>query len=267
MQILSDMNQLAHKVKDKCAFGILNVDNNIKIAQMIGINEVPILLAIKQGQGISSFPGYIDRNAVVQFVDQLKLGFTLGSESDAFEAVLNQGKLLEDEEDITGAAKVYSQILSAQAKFEDLPKFKARAYGGLARLALKEENVESAEEIVNLLKSDYPDYISVPDVASAFFGLAIYEEKKNSPFKTIEQARAELEQNPKSLEAEYFLGVLLLSSGAYEDGIEQILKVVKKDRRWNDEAPKKLLMQVFSALGNSHPVTIKGRRRLANYLF
>lgn len=270
-ETLQDLNQLATKGRDKCVFATLNVEDNMKIAQMIGLSEVPLLIAIKGGQAMGSLPGYFDAVSVTEFIEQLHLGFSLKSEADAFESILSQAKELESVKDITGAAQLYSHIMNIKTDevvLDDLPKFKARAIAGLARVALLEKNREAAEDIVQMLHKDYDAFItSEPDVASALFSVGIYEEIEKSPYKSVSEAEKALHDNEKDIEARYFLGVLQLSSGNYEEGIDTILTVIRKDRRWNDQAPKNLLMQVFSTLGSNHPLAIKGRRRLANILF
>eukprot|EP00475_Leptophrys_vorax_P025917 TRINITY_DN3626_c0_g1_i1.p1 TRINITY_DN3626_c0_g1~~TRINITY_DN3626_c0_g1_i1.p1 ORF type:complete len:377 (+),score=126.68 TRINITY_DN3626_c0_g1_i1:28-1131(+) len=264
---LDVLNELASKAKDKCVFGALNVDDNLKIAQMIGLQQVPFTIVIKGGQGVNGFPGEIEKESFVDFVEQLHLGFSLKSEADAFENFLKEAKAKEAARDISGAASMYSKIMNAQAELDDLPKFKARAVAGLARVALLENNRGAAEDIIEMLKNDHANFLEEPEVASAIFSVSIFEEVEKSPFKSLEDAQKATTDDPKNVEALYYLGVLELSAGHYEQGIESVLKAVRKDRRWNEEAAKKLLMQVFSALGPSHPIAIKGRRRLANMIF
>ena len=47
----------------------------------------------------------------------------------------------------------------------------------------------------------------------------------------------------------------------------QALDVIRRDRRWNDEAARKQLVKLFEALGPTDPLTISARRRLSSLLF
>ena len=49
--------------------------------------------------------------------------------------------------------------------------------------------------------------------------------------------------------------------------LEQLLEIVKRDRKWNDEAARKQLVKLFEALGFDDPLAIDGRRRLSSILF
>lgn len=59
----------------------------------------------------------------------------------------------------------------------------------------------------------------------------------------------------------------LLAESDIESALTTALELFKRDRNWNDGAAKKLCMQIFTALGDSHPTTKAGRRRLSNLMF
>ena len=45
------------------------------------------------------------------------------------------------------------------------------------------------------------------------------------------------------------------------------LEMVRKDRKWNEEAARKQLVKFFEALGPADPLAVQGRRRLSSILF
>ena len=44
-------------------------------------------------------------------------------------------------------------------------------------------------------------------------------------------------------------------------------QIVKRDNSWNEGAGRELLLQIFEVLGQSHELTVDGRKRLAGLLF
>jgi putative thioredoxin len=61
---------------------------------------------------------------------------------------------------------------------------------------------------------------------------------------------------------------LALAAGAKkEEAVTELLAIIKKDRKWNDEAARKQLVQLFDAWGPKDPMTLEGRRRLSSILF
>jgi putative thioredoxin len=46
-----------------------------------------------------------------------------------------------------------------------------------------------------------------------------------------------------------------------------LLAIVKRDRKWNDDAARKQLVQFFDAWGPTDEATVEGRKRLSSILF
>ena len=91
-----------------------------------------------------------------------------------------------------------------------------------------------------------------------------------------EQAKAlgpvtELEQkvaaNPLDHQARFDLATALNASGKRTEATQQLLEIVKRDRKWNDDAARKQLVQFFEAWGGADEATIEGRKRLSTILF
>ena len=49
--------------------------------------------------------------------------------------------------------------------------------------------------------------------------------------------------------------------------LEELLELVRRDRKWNEEAGRKQLVTLFEAMGPTDPRTIEARRRLSGLLF
>jgi putative thioredoxin len=59
----------------------------------------------------------------------------------------------------------------------------------------------------------------------------------------------------------------LFLRGEIEPAMDHLLRVIRKDREWQDQAARKQLIKFFEALGPKHPATIEGRRKLSAVLF
>ena len=49
--------------------------------------------------------------------------------------------------------------------------------------------------------------------------------------------------------------------------IETLVTLIRKNRDWQEQQARKLLLEVFEALGHGHPLTLSGRRKLSAVLF
>jgi putative thioredoxin len=82
---------------------------------------------------------------------------------------------------------------------------------------------------------------------------------------------AELEQkvaaNPLDHQARFDLATALNAQGNRPAATDQLLEIVKRDRKWNDDGARKQLVQFFEAWGGADDATVEGRKRLSTILF
>ncbi|MGZ3406156.1 MAG: tetratricopeptide repeat protein, partial [Polyangia bacterium] len=57
------------------------------------------------------------------------------------------------------------------------------------------------------------------------------------------------------------------ASGQREEAADQLLEITRRNRAWNEEAARKLLVEFFEAWGPDDPHTLSGRRQLSSILF
>ena len=81
----------------------------------------------------------------------------------------------------------------------------------------------------------------------------------------------ELEQkvaaNPLDHQARFDLATALNAQGNRAEATNQLLEIVKRDRKWNEDGARKQLVQFFEAWGGADEATVDGRRRLSTILF
>jgi thioredoxin len=81
----------------------------------------------------------------------------------------------------------------------------------------------------------------------------------------------ELEQkvaaNPLDHQARFDLATALNASGKRPEATHQLLEIVKRDRKWNEDGARKQLVQFFEAWGPTDEATVEGRKRLSTILF
>ena len=49
--------------------------------------------------------------------------------------------------------------------------------------------------------------------------------------------------------------------------LDELLEIVRRDRKWNDDAARKHLVTLFEAMGPTDPRTLDARRKLSALLF
>jgi putative thioredoxin len=61
--------------------------------------------------------------------------------------------------------------------------------------------------------------------------------------------------------------VALNSKGQRQEAVDNLISIVQRDRKWNDDGARKQLVQFFEAWGPTDEATVNGRKRLSSVLF
>jgi putative thioredoxin len=84
------------------------------------------------------------------------------------------------------------------------------------------------------------------------------------PISDLEQKVA---ANPLDHQARFDLALALNGKGRRQEAVDNLLEIVKRDRKWNDDGARKQLVQFFEAWGPTDEATVNGRKRLSSILF
>src|SRR6266511_1017967 len=95
--------------------------------------------------------------------------------------------------------------------------------------------------------------------------LGVSEQAKAvGPISDLEQKVA---ANPLDHQARFDLALALNGKGRRQEAVDNLLEIVKRDRKWNDDGARKQLVQFFEAWGPTDEATVNGRKRLSSILF
>ena len=92
-------------------------------------------------------------------------------------------------------------------------------------------------------------------------------EKAFKAKENIEDLEKKLRQDPDNLDCLLQMAIALFGIGKIEDSFEMLLKSIKIDKNWNEQAARKQLLEFFSSAGIEAKETISARKKLASLLF
>jgi putative thioredoxin len=78
--------------------------------------------------------------------------------------------------------------------------------------------------------------------------------------------RAALEANPSHAQARHALAAHHALAGDYGTALAEWLDLMRRDRKFGDDAGRRALLQAFEVLGEQDPLVIQYRRRMASLL-
>jgi putative thioredoxin len=83
----------------------------------------------------------------------------------------------------------------------------------------------------------------------------------------VEVLKAKLAADASDHQTRFDLAMALDAGGAREEALAELLEIVKRDRKWNEEAARKQIVTLFEAMGPTDPRTLDARRKLSAILF
>ncbi|HTP76379.1 MAG TPA: thioredoxin [Rhizomicrobium sp.] len=232
----------------------INIDENQEIARQLRIQSIPTVYAFKNGQPVDGFMGALPDSQVRTFVQQLAGGGGHGGHDHAAEVLAAADEAFAAG-DVGMAAQAYGHVL------QDEPGH-PKAVAGLARCYLQTGDVERARKTLQLVR---PDGASDEAVRAVEAELKLRDQASDAG--DTAELTAKLTADPNNHQARYDLALALDAKGDRESALSALLEIVKRDRKWNDEAARKHLVTLFEAMGPTDPRTIDARRRLSAILF
>jgi putative thioredoxin len=154
------------------------------------------------------------------------------------------------------AAQAYGHVLQDEPGNPD-------AVAGLARAYLMGGDVERAKATLQMVPQDAGQNEAIRAVEAE---LKLREQPKPESSATT-ALRARLAAEPADHQARYDLAMALETAGDRDSAIAELLELVRRDRKWNEEAARKQLVTLFEAMGPADPRTIEARRKLSGLLF
>jgi len=248
--------QLEKAVRDsggKVALVKMNIDEHPQIAGQLGIQSIPAVIAFDKGQPIDGFMGALPESQVRGFIERLVGPLTAGADD-----LIAQAQAAATAGDPTTAAELYSQVLT-----EDESNLKAIA--GLAKLHVDAGDLEQAKGVLSLAPPPPAGKDADPAIAAVLAAIHVAEQAAElGDIAPLEKAVAD---NPADNQARFDLALALNARGERDAAADRLLEIIKRDRKWNDEAARKQLLQFFEAWGLMDPSSVLARRKLSAVIF
>ncbi|MBE7211007.1 MAG: tetratricopeptide repeat protein, partial [Gluconacetobacter diazotrophicus] len=234
-----------------------NKNNRSLVSQLaqigLPLQSIPTVAAFWQGQILDLFQGALPESELKRFVEGLlkAAGGTMPAAD-----LLAEARTALEENRAEDAAALFSAILETEPESPE-------AWGGLVRtlLALGEE--DQAAQALDAVPAKIAEH---PEVSGARSALALLAEGRRAAGE-LDGHRARVDANPDDHAARYELATALNGAGQRAEAADALLEILRRDRKWNDEAARLQLIRFFEAWGFDEPATLPARRRMSALLF
>ena len=235
----------------------INIDQNQMLAQQLRIQSIPAVYAFFGGRPVDGFMGAVPESQIKQFVDNLiqASGGAATPGGNELAELLEHAKAAVAQNDLDLAVRVYSEILG-------LDPTNVTALAGIARYHVSAGDLEQAKEL--LAQVEAKDRNNA-EVAAAQAAIDLAEKAKDAG--PVDELKAKAAADPKDMQSRLDLTMAYWAANQRQEAIDELLAMIKLDRKWNEEAARQQLLKFFEALGFNDPLAVDGRKRLSTILF
>jgi putative thioredoxin len=238
------LDKLADQYQGKFRLAKINSDENPQLSAQYGVRSIPNVKAFVDGELVDEFLGAQPESAVRQFIDGL-----LPSPG---EVLRKQAAALSAGGDAAGALALLQQAAQAEGHNDAV-------YADLVELLLAQGRIDDAKAAAGKLG---PLASDDPRVRALLARLDFAD----APGEDASALHARIEAEPADLEARLRLAKIDVAGKRYESALDQLIEIIRRDRKWNGEAGRKTMLAVFDLLGAQHELTGRYRRKLASVL-
>ncbi|TMJ34268.1 MAG: thioredoxin [Alphaproteobacteria bacterium] len=250
-QLAPVLEKVVRAANGKVKLVKMDIDKHPSIPGQLGIQSIPAVFAFVNGQPVDGFLGALPESQITAFIERITKDRIGGEEKDLLKAAdeaLAKG-------DAAGAADLYAQVLAQDSA-------NVAALAGLARSYVRTGAIDQAKQTLALVPEGKRNEAAV---AAARAALEVAEQAKSvGPLSELEQKVA---ANPLDHQTRFDLALALNGKGRRAEAVDNLVEIVKRDRKWNDDGARKQLVQFFEAWGPTDEATVNGRKRLSSILF
>ena len=253
-QLTPILEELVKSYKGLIKLVKIDTEKNQELSQQLQIQSLPTVYAFYEGQPIDGFSGAMPENEVKKFINKV-IDVSGGNKIEELQKAIEGAEKLFNEEDFESALNAFSNLLSAEAN-------NAKIIAGYGKCLLK---LDRNEEVKELLEGLEEDMLKDKNIISL---IALSKlEKNNKTAGAPEEYIEEVNINPNNHELRFKLAEAYLASNLRQEGIEQLLIIVKKDRKWEDDKARKKIIELLDAFGEDDPITSETRLKLSSIIF
>lgn len=253
-QLTPLLEKAVRNAKGRVKLVKMNIDEHPQIPGQMGIQSIPAVIAFVNGQPADGFMGAVPESQINAFIEKITKGVPAAGEPNLAE-ILAEADAVLAEGDAATAAQIYAEVLAHDAT-------NIAALAGLAKCYVTTGAVEQAKQTLAMVPESKRNDAAVKAVQAA---IDLAEQAQSvGPVTELEQKVA---ANPLDHQARFDLATALNAMGKRAEATEQLLAIVKRDRKWNDDGARRQLVQLFEAWGGADEATVEGRKRLSTILF
>lgn len=219
----------------------INSDNEQQLAQAFGIKSIPTCVLLKNGQPVDGFMGALPEGQIKQFLDKhLPAAEALQAQEAAAEA---QQHLQAGDAD---SARAALELALATDPANDDARF------DLVKLRIGQGELAEAAALLAPAMSRIPVPLRFEAQSQWLNALEFVTHDPRGTWG-LDQFDALIAQNKRDFETRFAKSRLLIAVGQWEAAMDELLEIIMRDKKWDDEAPRKTFVALLELMTPPKP--------------
>jgi len=233
------LEKLANEFKGGFILAKINTDEDQRFAMQYGVQGIPAVKGFRDGKLAAEFVGAVPEPQVRALLQKLGVKVGAGVAANAVDSVtlLAQGKWIE--------AEMALRQMGATNGAEPAVKL------NLARALLAQGKAVEATELLNKVNDG-------PEAAQA---------AALRPLAALLLEATSGTNGAGGLDGLYHAAGQKVATGDLRGGMDALLDVLRRDKRFRNGEARQVMLAIFSVLGDESPVVREYRNKLASVLF
>ena len=252
-QLTPILENAVKDLREKITLAKIDIDQNQEIAAQLRIQSIPTVYTFFEGKVADGFQGVKSNSEILEFV---KKSASLSGPGEEVEALLSSSQQKIEERNWAAASEISQKILQIDPENQI-------GFGTLIRSMIGLNKFNEVKEIIDALAVEIRNSKPVLDALSTLDA----SEKAFKARENIQALKEHLKKDPENLDYLLDMAIALFGNNEIEASFEMLLKSIKINREWKDQAARKQLLEFFKSAGFEAEETINARRKLATLLF
>ncbi len=221
------LEKLATEYGGKFILAKLNSDENQELSQRYGVRGIPAVKAFVGGQQVDEFTGALPEAQIREFLERLIPSPAEPLRQAALAAYASG--------DLETARKTMAEAINLDPKNDT-------AYLDFVEMSLAANALDEARELLEVIAEKARDTARVTSL-QARLQLALAGSGAD-----LDALKAQIAQEPDAHEARLQLANAMALQQDYRAALENLLEIVRRDRKWNEEAGRKGMLTLFTLI-------------------
>ncbi len=226
-------------------FTLVKIDSDAQqeLSQAFGIRSLPTCILMKDGKPLDGFMGALPEGKVREFLDKhLPSEDALLAEADAQEA---QAALASG--DTASAQERLAEALAAQPANDDIRFDYVKVLMGTGQL-------DEADAALAPGLAQIPVPLRFAALRQWLNAMRFVTTDPRGQWE-IEQFDALIAANKRDFDTRFAKSRVLMAQGDYTAAMDELLEIIMRDKKWDEEAPRKTFIAILELLTPPKPKT------------